>query len=265
MSGAVQWLRSPGLRGSPPGSSTTCATPVCDAATGIAKPAAYCDGAGNCTPPEATLRVSPRCDADACRTVCLAEADCATGYTCKDNACVPKAGIACTTAGDCTSGFCVDGVCCNTACTGQCQACDAPGAAGTCWPITGDPHGTRTKCSDGGAEIRKALTCDGVDGTKCAAFKRGIDTVCVSASCVEGTLKEAATCDNKGNCLAQTSQLRPPSSVTAPTSASSRARDERRLRARFDLLERRLRGDRREVQRRRRRLDPHRRFGRAAV
>ncbi len=186
--------------GTPPGSSTTCATPSCDGAAGIAKPAAYCDGAGNCTPPKAVSCKPYTCDAIACKSVCLAETDCATGYTCKDNACVPKAGTACTAPTDCTSGFCVDGVCCNSACTGQCQACDVPGAAGTCTAIVGDPHGTRTKCSDGGADVCKALTCDGVDGTKCAAFSHGVETACTKASCVAGVLTEEAVCDNKGSC-----------------------------------------------------------------
>ncbi|MBL8716355.1 MAG: hypothetical protein JNL79_10190 [Myxococcales bacterium] len=184
-----------------PGSSTTCAAPTCDVATGIAKPAAYCDGAGNCTAPKATACKPYQCDAAACKTVCLAETDCATGYTCKDNACVPKAGVACTGPGDCASGFCVDGVCCNTACTGQCEACDVPGAAGTCSPVTGAVHGTtRTKCSDGGGDACKALACDGSDRTKCLSYANGLDTVCKKAVCADGSLSGEGVCDGKGTC-----------------------------------------------------------------
>jgi len=183
-----------------PGSSTTCAAASCDVATGIAKPAAYCDGAGNCTPAKASTCKPYVCDSTACKTVCIAETDCATGYTCKDNACVPKAGVACTMDGDCTSGHCVDGVCCNTACSGQCEACDIPGSIGTCSPTLGAPHGSRTKCSDGAGNVCKALACDGSDRAKCVGYANGPDTVCQTPACSDGTLKPEGACDGKGTC-----------------------------------------------------------------
>ena len=190
--------------GVPPGPSTTCATPTCS--TGVATPAAYCDGAGNCTPPTTTACAPYVCDTMSCKTVCTTAADCLTGYTCSSNACVPKKGVSCAAAADCASGFCVDGVCCDKACTGECEACDIAGAEGTCTAVTGAPHGTRAKCSDGGGDVCMALACDGSDHTKCAAYANGLDVVCKAASCASGTLTSAAHCDGKGACATGTKQ-----------------------------------------------------------
>lgn len=42
-------------------------------------------------------------------------------------------GQSCTDTGQCVTGLsCADGFCCNTACNGPQQACDLPGAEGTC-------------------------------------------------------------------------------------------------------------------------------------
>lgn len=52
-----------------------------------------------------------------------------------DDASVPAVGsigAACTTADACGSGFCVGGVCCDLACDNPCEACNLPGAEGTC-------------------------------------------------------------------------------------------------------------------------------------
>ncbi len=190
--------------GAPPGTSTTCGTPTC--AAGVAKLAAYCDGAGNC-PAATTKPCSPYlCDAagGACLTTCAAATDCATGYTCKDNLCIPKAGVACTTKNDCASGFCVDGVCCDGPCGGQCEACDIPGLEGKCSGVSGPPHGTtRTACSDGGADVCRALSCDGTkDRTKCVGFANGPDKECTPASCAAATATAASYCDGTGTCKA---------------------------------------------------------------
>jgi hypothetical protein len=48
-------------------------------------------------------------------------------------------GVACTSNNQCLSTFCVDGVCCNDDCTGQCEACNLAGKAGTCLPVKGKP------------------------------------------------------------------------------------------------------------------------------
>ncbi len=138
-------------------------------------------------------------------SVCCAVDSCPTGSACglggTDAAglCVKKQGQTCTSATECATGFCVDGVCCESVCTGQCEACDVGGAEGKCVGVTGAPHGTRTACSSGGADVCKALTCDGSkDRNKCASFANGLEKECARA-CESGTLS-VASCDGSGGC-----------------------------------------------------------------
>ena len=72
---------------------------------------------------------------------------------------------ACAMDDECASGHCVDGVCCNSACTGQCEACDTA-STGTCSPVQGPPHGTRTACA--GAGTTCGGMCDGNNGMACS-------------------------------------------------------------------------------------------------
>jgi hypothetical protein len=53
------------------------------------------------------------------------------------NQCVIKKqnGANCQANDHCVSSNCVDGVCCSSACDGECQRCNAPGAPGTCQNI----------------------------------------------------------------------------------------------------------------------------------
>ena len=70
--------------------------------------------------------------------------ECAGALSCNGNgSCFRGAGAACTVAAECQSGFCVDGVCCGSKCDGTCEACDVPGAEGTCSPVPAleDPAG----------------------------------------------------------------------------------------------------------------------------
>lgn len=101
----------------------------------------------------------------------------------------------CATDTDCNSGFCVDGVCCNSKCEGQCQACDVSGHAGTCSPVSGAPHGSRTACLDGSGPCD--ATCDGKTIDKCTI--PGSETVCGSA-CSDG-IETDSTCNGKGDCI----------------------------------------------------------------
>ncbi len=190
--------------GTPPGSSTTCSTPSCSA--GIAAAAAYCDGAGNCGTSVKKACAPYICDTIDCRTTCSSEADCATGYTCVDNACKPKGGIPCTTGADCKSGYCADGVCCDSSCAGQCEACDVAGSVGKCSPVTGLPHAGRTACFDGAGDTCKALTCDGNrDRLKCVAFANGPEKTCGPKTCKDGATEvDEPRCDGTGGCIAST-------------------------------------------------------------
>ncbi|ADO69149.1 choice-of-anchor A family protein [Stigmatella aurantiaca] len=109
----------------------------------------------------------------------------------------PKApnGGTCSNANDCASGACVDGVCCNTACTGQCTACNVPGKAGTCSPVTGAPRGNRPACASDGSVC--GGTCDGT-GVSCSY--PAASTLCRAASCAGNTETHAAFCTGNGFC-----------------------------------------------------------------
>ena len=107
-------------------------------------------------------------------------------------------GGACDCPDECASGFCADGVCCNTACTGGCVSCALPTQKGECGPVgngVSDPHGV---CRQDSPD-----SC-GMDG-KCngagACTKAAPGSVCRPASCQDGALTPASTCDGNGTCV----------------------------------------------------------------
>lgn len=108
-------------------------------------------------------------------------------------------GAVCTLGGECASGNCIDGVCCNTTCTGQCEACDVAATKGTCTPVAGAPHGTRSACSTGAGDPCKAQLCDAVDRVACRYPPAG-GPACSSAACVDGIETHPSTCNGKGAC-----------------------------------------------------------------
>lgn len=186
-----------------------------DCATGYACKDGICVTTGDlgtvCT--DASPCKSGKCTAGpGGKSVCCTVDSCASGTVCADTTtpdvvgtCVKLKGGACTSKSDCTTGFCIDGVCCDSVCTGQCEACDVPGAEGTCSPIAGVPHGSRTKCSDGAGDPCKALTCDpSKDRTKCVGFLNGAETECGEASCTDGTETPRGRCDGAGACTPST-------------------------------------------------------------
>jgi len=108
-------------------------------------------------------------------------------------------GSACTAGTECSSTNCADGVCCNVSCAGQCEACDVTGSKGTCTPITGAPHGSRPKCSDGAGDVCKAAACDGKTIATCAAMTAAT-VECKAASCAGASFTDASKCDGAGGC-----------------------------------------------------------------
>jgi hypothetical protein len=137
------------------------------------------------------------CDTNgACQTVASAEdPDSCTGMkTCDGNGvCRLKVGQPCPNGnGDCANAQCVDGFCCDTACTGQCEACD--GNKGTCAPVSGAPHGSRTPCT--GTASACAGACDGSHNQACGY--PAPSTPCV-LSCA-GSTETVGACDGQGMC-----------------------------------------------------------------
>ncbi len=101
----------------------------------------------------------------------------------------------CLVSTDCTSTFCVDGYCCGDACDGACQACNIPGAEGTCDLVPryseDQTYGMGESClaadgeaCNGGGTCAKALgqTCTGpaqCASTKCVDPAGGANKVCL--------------------------------------------------------------------------------------
>lgn len=182
-----------------PATGVECAPASCDAPSNQATPASTCSGSGQCLTP-ATVGCQPyTCGPTSCRGDCTADAHCVDGSYCNGGVCEPQlgAGSACTQSVQCSSGHCVDGVCCNTACTSQCEACNLPGQAGACLPVSGAPVGNRTACA--GDDVCGGV-CDGVNRFACSY--PGAGTECRAASCSGATATLAASCDGAGSCPA---------------------------------------------------------------
>lgn len=127
--------------------------------------------------------------------------------------------VRCDDATPCAKGQCVDGVCCATTATtcGPCQACNVPGAEGTCAPKEGtcddgDTCTTSDHCEMGACvgspllcvspgECQIGLGCDGTqgclygplpDGTACAGSTNMCDpavfdpSTCLASMCLGG-------------------------------------------------------------------------------
>jgi hypothetical protein len=182
--------------------------------------AADCGGLG-----EFACNASGKCVSSGKKgSACSATSPCGTGLNCVEGYCCDSAGMAACMAGytcagplaasigtckkakgqtcalndDCGSGFCIDGLCCDSKCDGQCQACDVAGKLGTCSNVSGDPHGTRAKCSTVATDAACAARCDGFTPDKCVYPVAS--TSCGTKTCTGGTETHLSSCDGKGNC-----------------------------------------------------------------
>ncbi len=175
----------------------TDACKACDTPTALGTCSAIVDGA-----PPAGKVCSPgiRCVAGACSTGCSGQADCATSFFCDAGTCAARRakGDNCADARACISALCVDGICCDRACSGQCEACDVAGAAGTCSPVFGAPHGARAACAGTGSGTVCGPSCNGVDPTQCNPAP--VTTPCAINACNAGVETHANLCDGAGSC-----------------------------------------------------------------
>ncbi len=178
----------------------TC-TSISDCATGY-----KCDGSNHCVTtggPGAACTLTAECSGTlTCLDgVCCSSSVCPGGQKCNvapsAGTCKLPYGTTCSvaTATQCATGNCVDGVCCDTACTGKCEACDAP-VAGACTAVVGAPHGGRGGC--GGSGTCDAQ-CNGSTRTACGAFPGGA-TPCSAPSCSSGSATPGSTCNGFGAC-----------------------------------------------------------------
>jgi cysteine-rich repeat protein len=140
--------------------------------------------------------------------------------TCQVEGALKPNGQACSAANQCQSTFCVDGVCSNTACTGLCQsplaAKKGGGADGVCGNIGGglDPD---AECGDqGAASCGTNGFCNGAGA--CQLYAAG--TPCSAASCSNGTLNKADSCNGLGSCVAPTPDMQSCSPFACSTSGT---------------------------------------------
>ena len=188
-----------------------CCNSACSGACDVCSAALGASADGTCSTAPAGYAGAPTCSPYACSgtstscpSSCAATTDCASGAFCSAGTCqgAETAGQACGSNGACASGFCVDGVCCDGACTGECEACDVEGSAGTCTPVVGSPHGTRPACPVAPANAPcQAAQCDGNTRASCTGFA-GSSVTCVQASCTAGVATLPSSCDGLGNCPA---------------------------------------------------------------
>jgi len=165
---------------------------------GTATLGASCNGAGRCPALQTQGCGRFACGPEGCRGDCARDEDCAAGSFCAGGLCRLKGpnGVQCAGANQCASGQCVDGHCCERACRGQCEACDVAGRLGTCQPVFGPPHGTRTPCVDDLSAC--GGSCDGTHADTCAY--PGSEAQCRPARCAGGVATASADCNGSGRC-----------------------------------------------------------------
>lgn len=141
-----------------------------------------------------------------CPTTCSSDGNCAAGYYCSGNACLPKKalGASCSNTNECTSTYCADGVCCNTTCTGKCMACDAANkqsgtSSGTC---DAAKQGTNpgNQCILSSDPCGDQASCSGTPG-ECAKAPNGKS--CGPTTCQNGAVS-GKVCNGSGLCVDQT-------------------------------------------------------------
>jgi hypothetical protein len=183
---------------------TVCQPPRCSDTADRTLPGT-CDGAGSCRP-GATQSCAPYiCDAGACKTSCAGSGDCSGGNPCVDSSCGKSPlGAVCQTGDTCNSGNCVDGVCCDLrSCAGPCQACNLPGASGSCQalPANADPRSAGCP-AEATTTCGRTGRCDGAGG--CQLHPAG--TPCGAGSCSADSETPAPSCNGGGLCVPGTSR-----------------------------------------------------------
>ena len=194
-----------------------------------------CDGGGQCNQGGNTAPCPGglSClDATSCRSTCVADSDCASGYHCGGGNCLPKRtnGEACQIHKQCQSNYCANGFCCDgptgnccgvdldcndenactddacalfackyTSNTAQClsSSCDglAYQAPSTCLGGQCTQGGTNTDCS--GSNPCKSYACT-LQGCTQDNVVEGVQ--CAPASCVGHLLTQAEICNGNGLC-----------------------------------------------------------------
>jgi hypothetical protein len=166
-----------------------CCNTACD---GACDTCALAGSVGACTPSPLGNPGSPSCNpylcdgaSAACPQSCVNSSQCVAGLSCAGGRCGNASGngVACTADAECSSGFCVDGVCCNARCGAGCDACNVPGAVGTCSVLGRGEVGANPSCAPfvcDGTNRECPSTCSGNNDCSPPAF-------CQASTCVAKT------------------------------------------------------------------------------
>jgi hypothetical protein len=174
-----------------------------------------CDDSGTCSPGSpATCPFGFACNVTgtACLTSCSTSSDCAAGFVCNHDFCVPpQLTGSCTADDNCTSGICGisgHGHCCTQ--PGRCSTSDSVCGASDCdgdgaclYPSIATPCPVPQACINGSAEGPFGV-CDGlgvctVTATPCAPYTCG--AMACSTSCADSSgCFDDALCDNSVCC-----------------------------------------------------------------
>ncbi len=179
-----------------------------------------------------------RCCARDCAVegrVCAESGSCACppDQLANGEACLLRAGDACSAASECESKLCVDGVCCSEACDSACEQCQA--GTGACVPLAAGQQDNAcngsSECAGARGDCRASLreectanadcassNCEAAvaGGQRCCALGCTGNTSCSGDGrrCVECEANAASACGN--GCNAQTSTCNPPRAIGVP-------------------------------------------------
>jgi len=184
---------------------TACAGATCPMPGTTFTAGATCDGSGTCSTPTATSCSPFTCGANACKSVCTGNADCAAPASCINGSCGLKPdGAICQLGAECQSSTCAQGVCCHTACAGTCMSCSLTGSAGTCSPVPSGGSDPTGQCTDkGAASCGTTGFCNGAGA--CQLYAAGVQ--CAAPVCQDNAhAATARTCDGAGTCKQPTVQ-----------------------------------------------------------
>lgn len=161
-----------------PGQGSACGTLSCR--DGEETRTGTCDGSGTCSG-STRMCGAYACNSagTACNRSCSTADDCAAGYFCLANECVPTLGDGrdCEDNAACDSGYCVDGVCCTIDSCPEGATCAYPGHRGEC-------------TSDDGTECEESADC---------GSEYCVDGFCCNDAC-EGQCEACNVAGREGSC-----------------------------------------------------------------
>lgn len=167
--------------------------------------AKVCDGSGLCVEcvagAQCTTGMKPSCDMATHTCISCSDGKQNGGETGVDcgGTCPKCNGETCGTTGECKNNVCADGFCCDKDCSATCNACNVPGKAGQCTPVTKGLEDLG--CTGAGNACSGVGACTGGIAKKKAGAICSDNNECYTDAC-NGVcrLPEFAPCAENGEC-----------------------------------------------------------------